>query len=752
MPGDSKSRRGFLIAATAAALASFVPFLRAFLRGESFYFRDLSGQFFPARRFLLDGLAQGEWRYWNPFLHEGVPAALSPFAYLPDLLQLLIPNEFGISLLLALHIPFAAVTFTLLARELGLPPVAAAASALVYALGGFSLSTINLYVYVQTIAWAPLFILAFRRAVETGGGRALALAALALAMMVSTTGLEIAIQACLLATLLTPPVSRSRFLRSAAGATLGLARTAAIFMPLLSVAGVSERASGFPTSVVLANSNHPMTFFQVLIAGFYGDISNLTGAWWGVNFFPRGFPYVLSLFLGPTVLALAFGGATVNRSLRRRLIVMAFLAAALSLGRYAAWDHLVDLSPSLRFLRYPVKAFFTVQFSIALLAGFAVAEIAAGARPAMRRIAFFLLGLGGALTATLLLPSLAPQLTAWFLHGFLPKGLPPEQYARIGRLMTSDAATSGLVALLAGAIAFLAGKGRLHPSRAAVAVVALAAADLIRAGAGLNASVTLDFYRLSPEMAREVEQIRQSGGRVFTCNPESSRGYWEGRRARAGNHEVFTMAAMQEALTPDFNVSFGVKTALSIDRTSLVPSSRVLSPELASCSDFGRIVEPLRRAGVNRVLSLDPLADPSLTLLGEAAPLRIAPVRIRVYELSGSQPRFNLPVTVVRDVPNTLSLVVDADRATTLIVRDPFAAGWRATVGGAPRPIARTSDGHRELSLPPGRNEVSMTYEPPGLRAGIAITLAAGLLCLGLLCMPSIKPAADRPAPFERVG
>ena len=43
-------------------------------------------------------------------------------------------------------------------------------------------------------------------------------------------------------------------------------------------------------------------------------------------------------------------------------------------------------------------------------------------------------------------------------------------------------------------------------------------------------------------------------------------------------------------------------------------------------------------------------------------------------------------------------------------------------------------------------------WAAPGLRAGIAITLAAGLLCLGLLCMPSIKAAADRPAAFERVG
>lgn len=733
MRSDTGPKQGFLLAGSIAALVSFLPFARMFLGGQSFYFRDLAGQFFPARRFLLEGLSRGEWRFWNPLVHEGVPMALSPFGYLPDLLQLLIPNEFGISLFLALHIPLAAFSFALLAREFEVSPASAITGAVIYALGGFSLSTINLYVYAQTLAWAPLFILAFRRAVGSGSARAIAFAGLSLAMTISTTGLEVALQACVLAVVLAPPLDRGRFLRSAASASLGLALSASVVIPLMSLAGDSERGSGFATSVVLANSVHPLAFVQTLVAGFFGDTSNLTGTWWGVNFFPRGFPYMISLYLGPAALALAWAGAACGRPPGRRLVLLAGFAVVLCLGRYAGWESFFDLSPALRFLRFPVKAFFTVQFSVALLAAFAVDGIAQGAARHLRRAGSLGFALGGTLIASMLLPGLAPKTTAWFLDGFLPASVGAGQRALIARFITGEAATSGFVALSVGVLCFLADRRRLTPPRAAFGVAALVAADLLRAGAGLNASVTSEFYELSPEMALEVKAIREQEGRVFTCDPQASPSYWAGRRARGARHEAFTMATLQETLTPDFNLPFGIRTALSIDRTMLVPTGRVLSPELSTCRDFERIVPSLRAAGVTRVLSLEPLTSPSLGLVSEVAPVRIAPLKIRVYRLDLAAPRFSAPVTILADAPNQLSIAVSAEGPMGLTILEPFARGWRATVNGVDAPILRTVDGHREVSLPAGHSAIVMTYEPSGLRIGLAITLTAFLICLGLL-------------------
>ena len=731
---DEKVKRGFLLAGALGALAAVVPFARMVLGGQSLFFRDLSVVFFPNRRFFIEGLAQGDWRLWNPLVQEGIPFTLPLFAYPPDFLQLLMPNEFGFSLLLALHIPFAAISFFLLARHLGLGPQGAAAGALVYALGGFTMSTVNLYCYTQAAAWSPLFILAFRRAVSLGRAREITLAAVALAMLISTLGIEIVIQACVLAVVFSPPSSRPRFVRSAASVGLAMGLTAAITLPFILMIGPSERGAGLPTWAVLSNSIHPMTFVQVVIAGLYGDISNLSGTWWGTNFFSNGFPYYLSLYLGPTVLVLSWAGATAcSRPFRKRLIALAAFGSIIRLGTFAGWETLLNLSPSLRVLRYPVKAFFTVQFAIAMLAAFAISEIAAGNLGLLRRAGRTGLVLGGFLVALIAPPLVAPEWSAAAMAGFFPPELSAPQQQLITRLVTGDGAIGGLICLIAGTLALAAGRGRLLPGRVAAVLTVLVGADLIRAGAGLNPSVNQDFYRLSPEMSTEAASLRASGGRVFTCDPEASRAYWEGRHARGAYHEAFSMAVLQETLTPNFNLPLGIRTALSIDRTGLVPVSRVLSPELATCRDFAAIVPALRAAGVNRVLSLDPLTHPGLRLLGEVSPSRIAPVTIRTYELEGSRPRFSLPVIITGEQSGRLALQVTVDRPTDLTVLDPFASGWRATVNGADRSIVRTADGHREIPLDSGRNDVRMNYEPPGLRIGLGVTATTALLCLGLL-------------------
>src|SRR6266446_285016 len=95
-----------------------------------------------------EGLRAGQLRFWDPYVHEGVPLVYPPVGYPIDLLQALWPGPSAVSLLLALHVPLAAAAFVLLARRLGLSPLAAVGGALVYALGGFLLSTVNLYVYV----------------------------------------------------------------------------------------------------------------------------------------------------------------------------------------------------------------------------------------------------------------------------------------------------------------------------------------------------------------------------------------------------------------------------------------------------------------------------------------------------------------------------------------------------------------------------------------------------------------------------
>jgi len=732
-------RRLDWLAGALVALVAVAPFLRGILSGASFYFRDLSLYFLPMRRFALEGLAAGEVRLWNPFVHEGVPLSLPALGYPIDLLQLLRPDEAGLSAVLALHVPLAALGFFALARSVSLGRVAAVGGGLVYALGGFLLSSLNLYVHLQAAAWAPLLVLGLVRVLGGGSRRAVAATAFVLAVALSTTGVEIVAQALVCGIVLGARGRGAREARTWARLGLGVGLGVAIAAPVLvlvssQVAG-SARGQGFTTDVVLAHSVHPFTLVQTLVGGLYGNLSNLAGEWWGQNFFPRGFPYVLSLYLGAAALAVAAVGARSGHPLARRLVLLAALGLVVSAGRWAGLAPVVDALPALRLVRFPVKAFYTAHFAVALLAALGLSSLAgARDRRPWRRLAVFAGGAGALLLLTPLVPHLAPAATAAFVAGFFPPGFAADARTAVLARVLGDAALGGAVAMAVAAVAALALRSALAAPRAAGMVVALLAADLLRTGAGLNPMVTPTFFRPSPELAGRLASFRE--GRVFSCSVEGSPRYLAARLARRTEHEAWSFALLLETLTPAFNVPLGVPTALSPDLTMLVPDDRVLSPAEASCRDLDTVLPRLREAAVRFVLSVDPLAHTELEPLTVLAPERIAPLTVHVYRLRDPLPRLEASGTArvvdARLAANEISLVVEADAPADLLVRDGWAPGWSVRVNDG-EAVAMARGRHRRLAVPPGSARVVMTYRPPFLRSAFAASTIAFLAALALL-------------------
>ncbi len=388
-------------------------------------------------------------------------------------------------MILALHVPFGALAFMALARGLGLRVEAAASGALVYALGGFYLSCLNLYVYVEAAAWAPLVVLGLLRAAE-GSRRWQAAAAVAIAAMLSTTGAEVAGQALVIGALLAIGAGPARrLLRAGWSLALGIGLTAPTILVMRGLVADSARGRGFPVDVVLAQSIHPLTLVQVLVGNWLGDLSNLANQWWGSNFFPLGFPYVLSLYLGATVLSLALVGAFSNLPFRRRLVFLAAASIVLSLGRWAHLAGLVEAAPILRAFRHPSKLFFSAHFAIALLAGLGVQRLAEPGEPgAWRALAWWASALGLVLCALPLFPLLAPSASHWFLNGFLPPGADWPRRMAVGDWIVSDSAVGGSFAIAAGLISLATCMGHMRRSWSVWVLAGLVATDLLRTGAG----------------------------------------------------------------------------------------------------------------------------------------------------------------------------------------------------------------------------------------------------------------------------
>lgn len=746
----------------ALALVAFLPFARGLAMGGVFYFRDLATQFFPLRRFVMEELRLGRLCYWNPYVHEGVPMALPPLSYPIDLLQAVLVDERGFSWMLALHIPGAALAFCGLARALGANRLAAIGGALTYAWGGFCLSSLNLYVYVEAMAWAPLVVWALIRAAQ-GDGRHVALAALASAVAWSTTGVEIVLQTLVFGVVLALPLRGARsVMRVAAGLVLGVGLASYSLGVMAGIVSGTARGAGFPASVVLGHSVHPITFLQVVVGGLFGDLSDLVNRWWGVNFFPRGFPYFLSLYLGLTTLCCASVGLWHGPRLTRRIAIMALLAGVVCLGRWAGLQPLVEALPPLRALRFPSKAFFTVHFSIAVLTSWGLQTLAGpGNRRAWKLLSLLGLIFGTALATAPGIPLLFPTAVRWWLGHFFPPDLGIGGRLEALNHILTDAATGGFVAVAVGSLALLVLLERLRPQVGATAVAALIAVDLLRSGAGLNPTVGASFYQLSPPMAEVARSLRAEGGRIFTLDVTSSPSYRRARTQRRHDHELLTFAALTETQTPDFNALWRLPSALSLDRTMLVPPARVLAPEDAGPQAVPRILPQLRAAGIAHLFSLDDLSHPDLVLRAQIEVPRLRLLSVRVYDLRDPLPlrtvvgveRLERPTGLLHtgariDIPpgvsspgrivastetcTRLDITADADTPALLVVRDAFAPGWSATVDGAAAPLFTADGRHRAVPIPAGRSLTVIAYRPPYLLAGLVVSLVCALLCVWL--------------------
>jgi hypothetical protein len=305
--------------------------------------------------------------------------------------------------------------------------------------------------------------------------------------------------------------------------------------------------------------------------------------------------------------------------------------------------------------------------------------------------------------------------------------------------MLRDAATGGAIALAAGALAVLAWRGRLAPRPAALGLVALLAADLLRAGAGLNPGTSADFFRPSPEVARHHDTWRKAG-RVFTCDPGSSAAYATGRATRL-DHERWTFAVLRDTLVPAFNVSAEVPSALSPDLTMLVPPERLIDVADAGCASIDRLLAPLRVAGVAHVISLDPLDHPDLVPQSEEHPRALTPVTVRAYALRDPMPMTAFAgaagtVAVRIHEPGHIEVDVSAPASGSAMVREAYAAGWKATVDGRATEVLRADGRHIAFDVPAGTHRVVLDYDPPGFRLGALVGLSASLVTIGLLAWP----------------
>jgi hypothetical protein len=739
---------------------SLLPDLGAALPLRSYFFRDFTVTFAPLRLFAAWELREGRVAFWNPYLFEG--SFQLPVLYPPDWLHALCPTPTFVSWILTLHLPLAALGAYWLARELEASRTAAFVSGVAFALCGLTLSSLNLYVFLQALALAP-FVAGLLGRAAVRGGRSVVGAALVLAVATTTLAVEFVAQAVLLGIAL----GAARAGRRAPGRlALALALAAGLAaVPIATVLGLlpeTARGAGFGPDVALANSVHPAVLLQAVLPHLFGDPAAPAEAWWGGRFFSKGLPYFVSLYLGPVVLSLAMlGMADLRPRLRIALLVPAGFGLWYALGPDGGLAPLLRHLPLAAAFRFPSKALLLPCLVTTLLAGLGVDRLREAPTRFRRLAALAAAWAAMALTIAVLLDVAPGGLVAW-------TGVAPGFWPSVVRIVWVDALVAAIGAGVVTLLALGVLSGRLPCGTAIALLAALVIGDLARAGAGLNEQVAPSYFDLRPG----TKALLQGGGRVFSYGSLQSPAFRKFLASATRGKTVAGVYLNRQVLGPYTNILDRLESPEATDLTSFAPRPPELDATLYDPLHAGELVPWLRNAAVSRVVSLDPLDAAGLVELG-VVPTGIVETAVHVYAVE-ARPRSRVACHVVdeadveraqrrvyaadfdwrRDVvisgapqagcstgavlrewrvAGHESFDVSADGRAYLVVRGSYARGWEAEVDGAQTPVWRADGKHRAVAFPPGTHHVSMRYQPPGLRAGLWATALATVLAVGLV-------------------
>ncbi len=190
------------------------------------------------------------------------------------------------------------------------------------------------------------------------------------------------------------------------------------------------------------------------------------------------------------------------------------------------------------------------------------------------------------------------------------------------------------------------------------------------------------------------------------------------------------------------------------DRVEADPPWPVAAEGIANGSRFVIQRNPFAMPGAYVVPGATVLPDQpgvALPALAELDPRRT--VVMSTDPMAGLPPGPRQPFAAASWIstdPDRPTFRVDTEAPGLLVVASTWMPGWSATVDGRPAPVLRGDIAHRVVPLPdPGRHIVAMRYQPPGLAAGLALSIVSTLLGLGFAIRRwIIRSAAPSPFPL----
>jgi hypothetical protein len=718
----------FLLLLAAALLAAF-PGVALGL--HTFFYRDFGALGYPGAIFHRDSLFRGELPLWNPYSHCGTPFLAQMGAwYPPTWICLLLPLPWAENLSMLAHLVWGGLGMYWLTRRWGVGGFAAGFAGMAYVFNGVILSCLLWGNYIAALAWLP-WVAGCVMAAWSGGGRWIALAALASAMQVLTATPELTLLSwLLLGALWLSAVFRgetkmlSSAVRTAGIVLLAAGITMVQMLPFFDLLAHSQRDQNYGNSLWAM----PGWGWANLLVPLFHCYRSPQGTW-----FQHGQDFLASYHLGVGVLALGIVGAGLRRARFRVVlagaILFCWIMALGSDGKLYDWVRV--MFPVLGIARFPVKFAILPVFLLPLLAVWAVED---GHSKRTRR------GLGVVLVVILLLMGTL----VWFARLYpLPFDVWP-------MTATNTLWRAGLMLVLALGILWQAvlKKGGL---RLAVQLAVLAVLPLDALTHSPNIAPTLPAASLAPGMwqaSGKPPPPKLGEGRIMISPDAEARLY----RSRVASMELdftgkrlaewynlnlldgipkvtgamtlrpahFDLVEQYLYYTPGAQYGRGLLDFLSVAWFSAPENPVDWSPR----TNFLPVITAGQRpvlAGDKQTLkamTADDFDPRAVVYLPQAAQMFI-----RV-----SRPN-DCAVTNAHFTCNRVTAEVTAAGPAMVVLSQTFYHLWHAYVDGKPVKLHRANLAFQAIEVPAGAHRIELVYRDDNLRLGAVISLLSLAVC-----------------------
>lgn len=699
--------------------------------GATFVGRDHLTGTIPAKTAIAHALSSGHLPQWWSDADLGVPLLANPghsVLYPPTWILAITPVPFGVDLLMILHVLFAGLGAAAFSRRLGADSVGATLAGTAFMLGGFTSSTLVHGVPLLTLAWLPWVSWATDRVAERQTlRRFLTLAAIVAgeimagdpSFLIIGSVLAFGIALC----------RADRKLRAVAAVVAAhvaaVALAAIVILPALGLARASTRSAGVSHNAAVTWSLHPLRILELFWPQVFGDPNQptehlarvvadsaaplkLSPAW------------ALSVYVSLPVLVLA----VIARRRTRWLGVLALVFVVIALGRYTPiYDAYRFVMLPERFVRYPEKYVAGTLLLVCVMAGVGWTC----ARDLTRRGLIIVASTLGAFALIIAIVAIAHGSIAAALAANLSPSL--DTSAGISSAITGGLTSVAVCVIVIGSF-YLAQKRRL--------------ALFVGAGVLVAHFISL-HYQLLPLFDRAIAQRPPA-----ILKAERPARLWGPTQhmTRPDDLLVDRARALYDSASPNVAAPFGFQYVLGYDQGHDGTFDR-WAPKLEAAGD---------RAADRYAAALSIVAhEPADEVYGPYALEHNTDARPRAFvttawHWAATEPSVDelfstngvmltgsgydgaghelVPCTLESPRPEIVRMTCEAPADGYAVLLDAYAAGWAATVDGAPMKIEHADVICRAVAVRAGHHVIEFRYSTPGLTVGALVSLVAWLLLL----------------------